>query len=220
MSSRASGQASRAQQQAAESGIGEQRRQFDAIQELLKPYVSAGQPALQQQQALLGLGGTQAQQQAITGIEQSPLFQAQARQGEEALLQRASATGGLRGGNVQAALAQFRPAMLQQAIDTQYSRLGGLATLGQRSAAGLGDVGMQTGTNVANLMSSQGAAQAAGSLAQGRAFGQTLGGLSNVAGQYFGQQAAQPTAPGGAAQQFGFSPNIEFGAPQQIGFGG
>ncbi len=45
-------------QQAAayEMGIEEQRRQFDALQELLKPYVTGGQTAFGEQQKLLGLG--------------------------------------------------------------------------------------------------------------------------------------------------------------------
>jgi hypothetical protein len=91
---------SAAQTQAAASNlsIDEQRRQFDILTELLRPYVEAGQPALQQQQALIGLRGAPEQQQAISALEQSPLFQASVRQGEEALLQQASATGGLRGG--------------------------------------------------------------------------------------------------------------------------
>ncbi|OBQ32118.1 MAG: hypothetical protein AN487_22985, partial [Anabaena sp. CRKS33] len=115
MQSRAAGKAAGAQSQAAEMGIEEQRRQFDEVRKLLEPYVQAGQPALQGMQAMLGLQGAEAQQQAITDIEQSPLLQAMMRQGEEAMLQNASATGGLRGGNLQGALAQFRPQMLQDA---------------------------------------------------------------------------------------------------------
>jgi hypothetical protein len=114
LQSRAAGKAAGQQADAAQAGIEEQRRQFEEMQKLLAPYVQAGQPALQAQQAMLGLGGAEAQQQAIAGVEQSPLLQALMRQGEEAMLQQASATGGLRGGNMQAALAQFRPQMLQE----------------------------------------------------------------------------------------------------------
>jgi hypothetical protein len=170
--SRAASKAAGAQTQAAEMGIEEQRRQFDEIQRLLAPYVQAGQPALAGMQNLIGLGGAEAQQQAIAGIEQSPLLQALTRQGEEAILQRASATGGLRGGNVQAALAQFRPQMLQQALEQQYSRLGGLTSLGQQSAARVGTAGMETGVNVGNLLQQQGAARAGGALGRGAAVGQ------------------------------------------------
>jgi hypothetical protein len=182
--SEAAGGAAAAQAAASREGIAEQRRQFDMLRELLKPYVEAGTPALQQQQALVGLQGAEAQQAAIAGLEQSPLFQAQVRQGEEALLQRASATGGLRGGNIQAALAQFRPQMLQQEIESQYGKLGGLTSLGQRSAAGVGSAGMESGSRVAGLYGDIGSAEAGAELAKGRA----IGGLLNLPAQFLGMQ--------------------------------
>lgn len=169
---------------AAGQGISEQRRQFDALQALLKPYTEAGLPALEQQQAFLGLRGPDAERAAIERIQGGVGFQEAVRQGEEALLQRASATGGLRGGNVQAALAQFRPALLNQAIEQQYSRLGGMTTLGQQSAAGVGAAGMETGTNIANLLGQQGAALAGGELGQAKAYGQVL----NMPAQFLGMQ--------------------------------
>ena len=148
--SRAAGRAADAQSEAAERGIEEQRRQFDAVRELLKPYVDVGGPALQQQQNLIGLGGPEAQAAAIAALESGESFQAKVRQGEEAIFQGASATGGLRGGNIQGALAQFRPAMLQSEIDRQYGRLAGLTTLGQQSAAGVGTAGIQTGARISD----------------------------------------------------------------------
>jgi len=66
--------AGQTQAASAQQGIDEQRRQFDKIVELMAPYVGAGNQALGQQQALIGLGGAGAQQQAITGLEQSPQF--------------------------------------------------------------------------------------------------------------------------------------------------
>jgi len=193
MQSNAASDAAGAQTAAAEAGIAEQRRQFDLVQQLLKPYVEAGTPALQQQQALIGLQGQEAQQQAISALEQGAGFQARVRQGEEALLQRASATGGLRGGNIQAALAQFRPQMLQQEIETQYGRLGGLTSLGQQSAAGVGTAGMQTGARVAGLYGDVGAAQAGKELAQGQAFANVL----NLPAQFLGMQyGAKVGTPG------------------------
>ena len=192
ISSRAAGKAAGQQAQAAEAGIEEQRRQFDRLQELLKPYVEAGTPALQAQQALLGLGGPEAQQQAVAGLESSPMFQALARQGEEAMLQQASATGGLRGGNIQAALAQFRPQMLAQAIEEQYGRLGGMTALGQRSAAGVGGAGMESAGQIAGLLGQQGAARAGGTLGRASPFAQ----LFNVPMQLYGMQVARGQAPG------------------------
>ena len=182
---------------ASEAGIAEQRRQFDAMRELLKPYTEAGLPALQAQQAFLGLRGPEAERAAIERIRGGETFKALTRQGEEALLQRASATGGLRGGNIQAALGQFRPQLLSSLIEQQYGRLGGMTSLGQQSAAGVGAAGMETGANVANLLGQQGAALAGGELAQGRAYS----GLLNLPSQILGFQYG---AGGKAGLGFGF----------------
>lgn len=165
----AASSAADAQVQAAQMGVEEQRRQFDAVRKLLEPYVAAGPGALTAQQNLIGLGGTAAQKAAIAGISSSPEMQSLIQQGENAIRQNASATGGLRGGNIQAALAQFRPQILSQLIQQRFQNLGGLTTLGQRSAAGVGDVGMQAGGNIANLLAQQGAAQAGSALASGQA---------------------------------------------------
>lgn len=190
------GEAAGIQAGAAQAGIEEQRRQFDAIQKLLQPYAEAGTGALAGQQAFLGLRGPEAERAAIERIRGGETFQALAQQGEEALLQRASATGGLRGGNIQGALAQFRPALLSSLIEQQYGRLGGLTTLGQNAAAGVGNAGMQTGANVANLLGRQGQAQAGGVLGEqgaltggiGKAFGaiQGAGGFGKLFGGGFG----------------------------------
>ena len=197
--SRSAGRAADAQSEAAQRGIDEQRRQFDAVRELLKPYVDVGLPALEQQQALIGLGGPEAQRQAISALESSELFQARARQGEEALLQSASATGGLRGGNIQGALGQFRPAMLQAEIDRQYGRLAGLTTLGQQSAAGVGTAGIQTGARISGLEGDIGSAQAGGELASGRA----LSGVFNLPAQFLGLQYGMKGGTPGFSNLFG-----------------
>ena len=206
--SQASGQAAAAQAASAQAGIEEQRRQFDATQKLLSPYVQAGAPALAQQQAFLGLSGQPAQQQAIQGIEQSPQFTSLMQQGENAMLQNASATGGLRGGNVQGALAQFRPQLLNHLIEQQYSRLGGLTSLGQQSAAGVGTAGMQTGTNIANLLGQQGQAQAGGILGQGRAQAMQANVLPQAIGQFAGMGGFGGFGGGGGVtgNDFNFSP--------------
>lgn len=207
MQARSARQAAQIQAGTAQSGIDEQRAQFERVQQLLSPYTQAGVGSLQGQQALLGLLGPEAERQAIAGIEGSPTFGALARQGEEAILQRASATGGLRGGNVQAALAQFRPAMLQTLIEKQYANLAGLTTLGQKSAAGLGGAGTEMGVNVANLYSQQGQAEAGGQLASGRtnaqlfnmpaqAFGALAGGGAFGRGGIFAPSAAAPSGIG------------------------
>ena len=191
---------------AAGAGVEEQRRQFEKLVELMSPYVAAGtealgglrpfqeagQQAFQQQQAIAGLLGPEAQRIALQQIESSPLLQARIKQGEESLLQRASATGGLRGGNIQAALAQFSPQMLQQEVEQQYGRLGGFAGTGlgitenlygrgQAAAAGQAASGMTSASNIANLLANQGQAIAGGQVASGNIARQTFGDILGIA---------------------------------------
>jgi hypothetical protein len=203
----AAGRASEQQQQAAQAAMEEQRRQFDITRQGLAPFAQAGTQALGgfapyqaaglqafgQQQALAGLQGEQAQRQAIGALEASPEYQALARQGEEAILQRASATGGLRGGNVQAALAQFRPAMLQQLIDQQYQRLGGfagtglqtttnLAEMGRAAATQQGTFGANAASNIGSLLTQQGQAQVGGTLGKARGISEFLSAPAQIYG--------------------------------------
>lgn len=149
----------------------------------MTPYSQAGGMGLNGMLALAGLSGVDAQRSAIEGLSSSPELQALMSQGENAMRQNASATGGLRGGNLQGMLAQYRPQMLQDAITQQYSRLGGLAGmganvnqsiagLGQASAAGTGAAGMQSAGTIAQLLQQQGAAQAGGAIGQGAAWSQ------------------------------------------------
>jgi len=178
--------AANAQTESDDKAIAEQQRRFDAIQKLLSPYVEGGNKGIAGQQDLLGLNGAPAQQTAINGIQSSPMFGAMAQQGEDAILQNASATGGLRGGNTQGALAQFRPQLLNQLIDQQYQRLGGLTQIGQASAAGVGAAGQQSGDAISKLLQQQGAAQAGGLLANGAANAGLANSVSGAFGQYLG----------------------------------
>lgn len=200
VSSRASSRASNAQTAAADAGIAAQERQFAAVQKLLRPYVSAGTGALDAQEDILGLDGASQQQRAIAAIRRSPQFAELTRQGENGILQNASATGGLRGGNTQGALAQFRPALLSALIDQQFARLGGLSSMGANAAAGVGNAGMQTGNNISNLYGQIGAAQAGNALAQGAAVNSSIAGLTGAFGRYIG---GQPTLGTPSAGQFG-----------------
>jgi len=244
--------AANAQAQSNAQGIAEQQRQFDRIQQLLSPYVQAGNSGLGSLLSLVGAaptqtnwaayaqsnpalmqayqaqagrtiningqpinigggqdlatfaqqwqqqndpnanisqfqtGGPQAQQQAISAFEQSPMFQGLAQQGENAILQNASATGGLRGGNVQGALAQFRPQLLNQQIQQQIASLGGIASLGQNAAAGVGNAGVQTGQGISTLLQDTGQANAYGALTSGLALGRGVSGALSGIGNAIG----------------------------------
>lgn len=152
---------------AIQKSLGQQRGLFGEQMDMLSPYMGLTEGAMGQMGAISGAQGYGAQQAAVNQIQNSPLFQAQVQQGENALLQNVSATGGLRGGDTQAALAQFRPQMLNQQINQQYQRLSGLGGLGMNAvnqASGAygqmsGAYG-QSGVNLANIQTGLGQAEA------------------------------------------------------------
>ena len=207
--------ASQAQVKYAEEGIRENQRQFDAIVELMKPFVDLGEDAvgnlrgyaepglsaLSEQVALTGLSGAEAEREAIDNIRNSEKFKIFQELGEESILNRAAVTGGLRGGRTQGALAEFSPALLQDLIDERYSRLGGLtslgystedtlARLGQASAAQQGAFGQQSANATAGLLGNIGASKAGYALARGQAQAaipqSILGGLGTGLGLFTG----------------------------------
>jgi hypothetical protein len=200
-----------AQRDASQAAIGEQRRQQAEMERLLAPYMQAGQGALGQQQALLGLGGADAQRAAIAQLEQGPQFQAMVAQGENAILQNASATGGLRGGNTQAALAQFRPKMLSQLINQQMAQLGGLSGMGQQSAMGAAGYGQQGTQGIIGQLGAQGQAAAGAALAQGQGMANIFGGVGGALGTLggLGAMGRGPFAGGGGgAAGSGYTPGM------------
>lgn len=184
--SRAAQSAANVQSEASQAGIEEQRRQFDEIQKLLAPYVSQGTTAMGQQGVLAGLQGADQQRAAIEAISSSPELQALMQQGETGILQNASATGGLRGGNVQGALARFRPALLSAAINDQYSRLAGISDRGLNAATGTGQFGQASSNNVTQLLQQQGSALAGAQLARGQSANQIGASIGRAAGSWYG----------------------------------
>lgn len=114
----------------------------------LNNFSQGGQNAFQAQQALTGALGPEAQQQAMSGIQNSAMFQGLLQQGNQNILQNASATGSLRGGNTMAALGQFAPALLNQQIQQQIGNLGTQAGLGANAAGTLGGYGVNAAQGI------------------------------------------------------------------------
>ena len=218
MGAEAAEDAANTQANAARAGQETQRQMFERTQEILRPYVQAGQAqlptlggyteagpqAFERQLDLAGLRGPQAQQAAIEQVQAQPRFGTLMRAGEEAILANASATGGLRGGNTQNSLARFRSDLLADEIEREYARFGGLtafgqgvsqnlAQLGQASAANVSAAGLQTGQGIANLQGQAGAARAGGTLGSAAAYGQVLNMPAQFVGMEYGlRRAGQP----------------------------
>lgn len=190
--------AAQLQQESMQKAIEEIRRQYGEDSEQMKafvaniqsqtqPFQQAGVNALEQQQALAGLLGPERQKQAQDAISGGEQFSALAAQGENALLQNASATGGLRGGNTKGALAQFRPQLLQQLLEQQYGRLGGLAGQGMDATRINASLPFQVQRqDLTGLITGQGASQA----------GAVMGGAQSNIGKYSGIAANLGTLSG------------------------
>ena len=186
---KAASRAGDAQSAAAYAQMEQQQAQFDKIRELLQPYVNTGTNANAALGNLLGVSGNQAQQDAISALKQSPLYTSQLQAGENAILQNAAATGGLRGGNTQMALGRFAPALLASTIQSQVQNLGGLSNQGLTAAggvsSGLGNLANANSAALGNI----GQAQAGSALAAGNAFGGIANSLADAGGTlagYFG----------------------------------
>lgn len=157
-------QAARLQQEGAQAGIGRQEEQFASILELLGPSIEGGDLARQQQLALLGLLGPEAQQAAQTQFTDSPGQQFIRERQQRALTRNASAIGGLGGGNIRTALQEQAAGFAAQDFGNQFNRLGGIAGLGQQAATNLGQFGQASTQNITNLLTQQGQAGASGVL--------------------------------------------------------
>ena len=180
------------QERGAERGIQEVQRQFDITQEREAPVIEARNQALAQQQALLGLSGQEAQQQAFAGLQESPGQKFIRERQQRALLRGASAIGGLGGGNVRTALQQQAAGFAQQDIQNQFGRLGQVVAPGQQSAQNLGQFGAQAGSNIANLGVAGSEARASGILGKASIAPQVTGQLLQLGGQFAGAALGAP----------------------------
>lgn len=188
--------ASASQIAASNQGVGEQRNQYEIFKRLMSPYTAAGVDAIRGQEALLGLNGRDSQQRTINEISGSPLFKSLNAQGQDAILQNASATGGLRGGNVQGALAQFSPQLLNKMIQQRFNNLGSIATRGQSASTAVGEAGINKANQITNQFGQQGAAQAGYELARGKDNAAMWEGLGEIGGFMGGGGFGETTGGG------------------------
>ena len=241
----ATSQGASAVNQATQSGIGVQQQAlgqengyFNQGQQGYQPYMQQGQQALNQQMGLMSGAG-------IQEFQNSPMFQGMLQQGQNSILQNAAATGGLRGGNVQAAVSQYSPQLLNQMIQQQFSNLGSISGMGENAAGMSGNLygqqaqmgqqnagaqsalygqqgqslaGLygQQGQSIADLYKQQGQAQAGGQLGQAAGYSQAANGLlSGIMGY-----SALNNLYGGNGQPAAGSPQYPMGASPTGGYYG
>ena len=189
---KASKKAEAAQLEYLNKALAEQTRQFDLTRSDYVPYLATGLSGLGQLGDLIGVNGADKQSAGLINIQNSPELAALIRNGEEAVLQNASATGGLRGGNLQTGLADFRADAFANQLQTQIARLAGLAGLGQGATDAVSAFGQQKANNVSNLFGQMGDVRAGGLLTRGGINNQ----LWNNAGSFLDNAAGKAISGG------------------------
>jgi len=126
----------------------------------LQGFAQGGAQAQQQQAALSGAMGPQAQQMAMNATLNSPEFEFLREQGNRAVMANAAATGGLGGGEVQRELARFGQGLAAQQFGAAFDRLGGVANRGLEAGGQMAQLGAQQGQTGASLLQQLGGQQA------------------------------------------------------------
>lgn len=163
-----------AQEDAANKAIAGQQenRQFsqDFAEKQFKPYLDSGTDALGSLKTLMGGG-----QGSLDFLRNMPGYQFQMDQGEEAVLNSASARGGVAGGNTLRELTKFGQGLADQSIWKYIAQLTQQAQMGQNAAGTVtGDVlgvSGNTTNNIGNVDLQKGNVGAAQSVSTGTSIG-------------------------------------------------
>ena len=178
--------AARVQAEASRTNIAESARQFDITQEGLRPFQEAGEGALSQQQALLGLSGQDEQQAAFQAFNESPGQAFLRERAERSLVRQSGALGGLGGGNVRSELTRQGVGFAQQDFQNQFGRLGQIAGQGQAAATNIGQFGTQAIGQQGQFRQAGSEARASGIFGVNQANQQQTQGLQQTAGTVLG----------------------------------
>lgn len=155
-------------------------------------YLPAGGAAVDQQAALLGLGGDPAAaQQAYQNYLNSTGFQGQMQAGQQAITTSAAARGLLGSGSTAKALTRFGHNLGQQSFNNYLAQLHGVAGMGLQAGGMIGQAATQGYGQAANIQYG-GATQAANTRAEGR--DSLLGSIG--AGYDAWQAGRRPALPG------------------------
>lgn len=165
--------------------LGLQKDWMDFIKREYAPYSEVAQKALTAQQGLAGLNGTEMQNQMISDIQNDPFYQAKLKAGAEAILRGASATGGLRSGNTNAALSLQNQILLNNEIENRYQKLAGLSGQGFTGQQAGSQFGGQALDQITGTMGTMTSGAIAGQAAQENNRAGILSGVGGVLGGIF-----------------------------------
>jgi hypothetical protein len=105
---------------------------------------------------VLGLGGAAGTQSALQALQETPGYNFQLQQGQNALAAQAAKSGMLRSGNFATALANYNQGVAGQTYQNYVNNLMPFLNLANQSAGGIGNIYTGLGTGLANLATGQG----------------------------------------------------------------
>lgn len=196
ISADAAGDAADSANKGQDAAIREQRLAREQFQGNIDPYLQFGQNAMGQ------LGQLNAGD--YSGFMNSPDYLAAMQGGTQAV--NRAAIGNLSGGGTAADLQALGQRNAAGYLGQYRNSLQFGAQLGQNSAVGAGQMGLQSANAIGGAYGQMGINSGNAAIGQANAWGNAVSGLSGLAGQYFGQRQSsyQPASYGG------FSPNQNY----------
>lgn len=200
-------QAAQLQHQDAQAALDFQRQQYNTQQQQLAPWLSAGTTAINQ---LAGQTVPSFEAPTSATEQNDPGYQFRLQQGMDALQNSAAARGGALSGNTLKGITDYAQnyasneygnvygrAMNQYNTNVlgPYNRLSALAGIGQQAQAtgaqqgqaaanNISNTYLTSGQQIGNNINNAGAARASGYASNANIWGNTIGGLSQIPGQY------------------------------------
>lgn len=151
----AGGEAASATQNASNASISEQQSALQQQAQLSAPYRGVGEAAIPQYEQLLGIGPGANAQTIQKALESTPGYQFTQQQGEQGIVNQASAAGGI-SGNTLTALDQYNTGLADQTYQNALSNSASAVGTGQAAAAGQAqNIGTAAG-NISSTLNTQG----------------------------------------------------------------
>lgn len=170
--------AAKAQRQAADMSVAEQRRQYDTTRADFAPWRQAGSGALDMLSRAYGIGG---QAPDMTAFTASPGYQFRFDQGLQAVDRGAAARGLLHSGAAVKAEQRFGQGLASSEFGDWWNRLAGVAGVGQQATGQTAAAGANAANNISNAYTQAGNARASSYANTGSAINS---GINNVLGAY------------------------------------
>lgn len=190
----AASQAAAAQVSSADKALALQEQTIAQAREDAMPWMQAGEAALNQYMAEIGIdtGQNAAQIEAGTQFQETPGYQFNVQEGEKGVLNNLAALGMRKSGTALKALTRFREGLADQYYGNYLNRLGQASGMGQQQATATGGLTVNAGANMANTIQDAGAARASGYVGSANAWTNALTGVANNATNALGYMAYQP----------------------------